>query len=232
MMFTVGDWNPLESSLFKKRVSVRAYPLPLNAAPVKTRTSNLLIRSQMLYPIELRVLGLAKRGQRLNPTGIIYPRFALPSTAKKESASSDSPKDAQVTTESLPGTPQSNPSGYKRCISIQRCYFFVDRVLWSAATFLGWGRSFTVANHLLRGKGSNVCSKISKAPQKAQPARPARLATIVNNSAGSTGFVTCIWKPANTAFIRSSERAYAVKATAGMPPPRSAGSARTCRISA
>ena len=39
--------------------------LSLRSAPVRIRTSNLLIRSQMLYPVELRVLRL-KTGRELS----------------------------------------------------------------------------------------------------------------------------------------------------------------------
>jgi hypothetical protein len=37
---------------------LRRNPFPRKSAPVRIRTSNLLIRSQMLYPVELRVLRL------------------------------------------------------------------------------------------------------------------------------------------------------------------------------
>ena len=57
-------------------------PLALKAAPVKTRTSNLLIRSQMLYPIELRVLWFGIVGSPFSPVRFIYPRFAVSSTTK------------------------------------------------------------------------------------------------------------------------------------------------------
>ncbi len=47
------------------------------------------------------------------------------------------------------------------------------------------------------------------------------------SSPGSTGLVTWFWKPASIARVRSSRRANAVSAIAGVAPPRSAGSART-----
>jgi len=62
-------------------------------------------------------------------------------------------------------------------------------------------------------------------------ARPARLATTAISSDGSTGLAICIWNPAKTERVRSSDRAYAVSATAGMLPPRSGPSALTRRIS-
>ena len=71
----------------------------------------------------------------------------------------------------------------------------------------------------------------------AVPIRPShlgrldKLAIMAINSAGSTGFATWCWKPAITAFTRSSALAYAVNATAGVSPPRSSPSARTRRIS-
>ena len=47
-----GNWH---FQLAKKRA--RRGLFFIGGAPVKIRTSNLLIRSQMLYPVELRVLG-------------------------------------------------------------------------------------------------------------------------------------------------------------------------------
>ena len=40
------------------------------SAPGRTRTSNLLIRSQMLYPIELQALALTERVARRRPGSI------------------------------------------------------------------------------------------------------------------------------------------------------------------
>ena len=46
-------------------------------------------------------------------------------------------------------------------------------------------------------------------------ARPARLATTAISSDGSTGLAICIWNPAKTERVRSSDRAYAVNAATG-----------------
>ena len=45
------------SSADKVILAINHRPPPQTAAPVKIRTSNLLIRSQMLYPVELRARG-------------------------------------------------------------------------------------------------------------------------------------------------------------------------------
>lgn len=58
----------------------------------------------------------------------------------------------------------------------------------------------------------------------------ARVAQTVRSSVGSTGLGTWIWKPARRACWRSSERAKAVRATAGVLPPWWWGSARTFRM--
>ena len=50
-----------------------------------------------------------------------------------------------------------------------------------------------------------------------------RLATTVMSSAASTGLATWIWKPARRARMRSSARAKAVRATAGVRPPSVGG---------
>ena len=52
---------------------------------------------------------------------------------------------------------------------------------------------------------------------------------MATSSDGSTGFDTCTWKPARSARVRSSERANAVSAIAGILPPRASPSARTRR---
>ena len=61
--------------------------------------------------------------------------------------------------------------------------------------------------------------------------RPARLAMTTTNSPASIGLVTCAWKPDVNARIRSSFLAYAVSATAGIPPPRSGPDALNFPIS-
>src|SRR5437016_5178620 len=48
------------------------------------------------------------------------------------------------------------------------------------------------------------------------PVRKARLATTAVSSAGSTGLATWVWKPARSERFRSSGRAKAVRAAAGM----------------
>src|SRR6185369_13554669 len=63
------------------------------------------------------------------------------------------------------------------------------------------------------------------------PARPIRLAMMAISSAGSTGFVTWMLKPARKLRTRSSGRPKAVSATAGTLPPCSGLSARSLRIS-
>ena len=83
---------------------------------------------------------------------------------------------------------------------------------------LGWllGRPFIVRD-VAMVFSTAFCLRVF---ERRQPRpRLARLATIVINSAGSTGLGTCIWKPARIACIRSSERAYAVNANAGVLPP-------------
>ena len=50
---------------------------------------------------------------------------------------------------------------------------------------------------------------------QAWPVRPTRLATTATSSSGSTGLATWTWNPASMARRRSSERANAVRATAG-----------------
>jgi hypothetical protein len=50
-------------------------------APVKIRTSNLLIRSQMLYPVELRAQNPIFFGATPPRGGPYYIRFEPPSTA-------------------------------------------------------------------------------------------------------------------------------------------------------
>src|SRR6185312_5011198 len=47
------------------------------------------------------------------------------------------------------------------------------------------------------------------------PVRSTRLATTATSSAGSTGLATCVWNPARSARRLSSDRAKAVRATAG-----------------
>src|SRR2546423_6889069 len=50
--------SPLEysaSNRYQRKTSAKVALFLLSRAPVKIRTSNLLIRSQMLYPVELRV---------------------------------------------------------------------------------------------------------------------------------------------------------------------------------
>lgn len=63
-----------------------------------------------------------------------------------------------------------------------------------------------------------------------RPTLPTRLMQTVSNSAGSTGLATCIWYPARSTLWRSSERAKAVSATAGIFAPDSDGRDRTRRI--
>src|SRR6185503_14666896 len=58
----------------------------------------------------------------------------------------------------------------------------------------------------------------------------ASAATATINSAGSTGFARCIWKPAWRTCIRSSTRAYAVNAAAGTSQMAGSPDARTRRI--
>ena len=48
------------------------------------------------------------------------------------------------------------------------------------------------------------------------PVRQARLATAAVSSAGSTGLAICVWKPARSERLRSSVRAKAVRAAAGI----------------
>src|SRR5215813_11860434 len=71
--------------------------------------------------------------------------------------------------------------------------------------------------------------------RKAQPGRllpnVATLAIMLTNSTGSIGFATCIWYPAESALTRSSMRARAVNATAGIWALRSFSSLRIRRIS-
>src|SRR5262249_61213386 len=59
----------------------------------------------------------------------------------------------------------------------------------------------------------------SHAPE-GHPARPIMLATLAISSAGSTGLVRWMLKPACRLRIRSSRRPKAVSATAGIFPPR------------
>ena len=54
----------------------------------------------------------------------------------------------------------------------------------------------------------------------ALPGATHQLATVATSSEGSTGFDTCTRKPARSARVRSSERANAVSAIAGILPPR------------
>jgi hypothetical protein len=49
--------------------------------------------------------------------------------------------------------------------------------------------------------------------------RSPKLEIVATSSAGSIGFARCAWYPARKARVRSSVRAYAVSATAGMTPP-------------
>src|SRR5262249_21219411 len=63
------------------------------------------------------------------------------------------------------------------------------------------------------------------------PARPIMLATLAISSAGSTGLVRWMLKPACRLRIRSSGRPKAVSAIAGILPPCSGPSARSFRIS-
>ena len=82
-----------------------------------------------------------------------------------------------------------------------------------------------------RGHAGRATNGRYDTPAPTYPVRPASPATMAISSAGSTGFATCIWKPASTAFTRSSARAYAVSASDGTWPPRSGPRARTRRMS-
>lgn len=59
----------------------------------------------------------------------------------------------------------------------------------------------------------------------------ARIATMPTSSRAPTGFSTWYWKPARSTLARCSGPVKAVRAAAGVAPPRSAGSARTWPIS-
>ena len=58
----------------------------MSGTPEGTRTPNLLIRSQTLYPIELRVHARCA-GEEMSPFGALMSRFLL-SSAKKSAAGS------------------------------------------------------------------------------------------------------------------------------------------------
>src|SRR2546425_12065396 len=58
----------------------------------------------------------------------------------------------------------------------------------------------------------------------------AKIATTPVNSRKPTGISTWYWNPARSTLARCSGPVYAVRAAAGVAPPRSGGSARTCPI--
>ena len=58
----------------------------MSGTPEGTRTPNLLIRSQTLYPIELRVHARCA-GEEMSPFGALMSRFLLSSTKKSAAGS-------------------------------------------------------------------------------------------------------------------------------------------------
>ena len=73
------EWHsefPAQMAIVRKCLSVRH-------APVKTRTSNLLIRSQMLYPIELRVRPLKMETTAISGLAAAVKRYSRRAEQKK-----------------------------------------------------------------------------------------------------------------------------------------------------